>query len=193
MEENNLSISKKIFRLWLFFIAGIVLMILLSNAVIQNVLGLDSEMFFEELKKGNTKVLTAEYVLFIFQQLFVFLFTAVFWVKMYNHGDFSDMGIRFKVKWQYVFLSLGIFVVGLPILEYIIEFNQNISLPERFSEMEESMKNVEEQNAEIVGAFLGDFSPLRLIVNVFALALVPAICEEVFFRGGLTRCFNKEI
>jgi len=180
-----LSISKKIFRLWMFFIVGIVLMIFLSNAVIQNILGLDTEMFFEELKNGNTKVLVAEYILFIFQQLFVFLFTAVFWVKMYNNGDFADMGIRFRVKWQYVFLSIGIFLLGMPVLEYIIEFNQNISLPDRFSDMEENMKNVEEQNFDIVKAFLGEFSPLRLVINIVALALVPAICEELFFRGAL--------
>jgi membrane protease YdiL (CAAX protease family) len=46
---------------------------------------------------------------------------------------------------------------------------------------------MEEQSSQQMAAFLKIRSSLDIVINVFIIALLPAICEELFFRGVLQR------
>jgi membrane protease YdiL (CAAX protease family) len=53
--------------------------------------------------------------------------------------------------------------------------------------LESWMRSMETLNQGMIEALLGSSSLFALAANILILALIPAICEELFFRGFLQR------
>ena len=81
---------------------------------------------------------------------------------------------------------LGLSVLGLlallPIIQWLGEINSFIPVPDFFVELEQAQM-------ELIERILG--SDIGLPSTVFALAITPAICEELLFRGYLQRQFER--
>lgn len=100
----------------------------------------------------------------------------------YLSGKVKPMGIT-------LFLSVLVILGSVPIINFLSEFNMNISLPERLSGLEERIRETESQAEELMNLFLSDTSTSRFIINLMMIAVVPALGEEFFFRGLLQRLF----
>lgn len=73
----------------------------------------------------------------------------------------------------------------------LIEWNQNIKFPEFMAGFEKLAKTFEDQ-AEVLTMYLTKFdSFFYFILGVFVIAVVPAIGEELLFRGLIQNLFNK--
>ena len=82
------------------------------------------------------------------------------------------------------------FFIG-PFINLIGELNANMTLPEWLSGVENWMRNAEE-NAEIITkAFLKVETLNGLLFNLFMIAFLPAIGEELLFRGVFQRIFTN--
>ena len=89
-------------------------------------------------------------------------------------------------------LIVGLMVYSiLPFLNYLAEFNQNIVLPDAFWGVEQWMKEKELQAAHLTEIFLKTDSIGGLSINLFIVALIPAIGEELLFRGVLLRLLKE--
>ena len=89
-------------------------------------------------------------------------------------------------------LVMGIVVFTvLPFINYLGEINQQMSFPDSLSWLEDWMKQKEEQVMMVTEVFLKTTSVWVLLVNIFIVALIPAIGEEILFRGVLLRLFNE--
>jgi len=64
-------------------------------------------------------------------------------------------------------------------------------LPEGLSELERIMKELEDAAKETTVNFLSVDSVGGLLINLTVIALLPAIGEELLFRGVLIRLFNE--
>ncbi len=74
-------------------------------------------------------------------------------------------------------------VIGLqPVAQWLAELNRQIPLPE-------GLRALDETQLEVIQAVLA--SDLGLAFNLVMMALVPAICEEVLFRGYAQRQFER--
>ena len=65
----------------------------------------------------------------------------------------------------------------------------SMKLPEFLSGIEEAMKRMEDSAALLTEAFLSTKSISGLMLNLFMIAVIPAIGEELFFRGLLQKFF----
>jgi uncharacterized protein len=98
-------------------------------------------------------------------------FTGNYWYFLgFRNAEKSNM---------YVLAVVGI-LLALPFVFWLGDLNQKIPLPEQLIKMEE-------QSSQQMAAFLKIRSSLDIVINVFIIALLPAICEELFFRGVLQR------
>lgn len=89
-------------------------------------------------------------------------------------------------------LLTGLMVYSiLPFLNYLAEWNQQFNLPEQLSGIEQWMKSKEKQAAELTELFLKTESFSGLAVNLIIVAIIPAIGEELLFRGVLLRLFRE--
>lgn len=76
-------------------------------------------------------------------------------------------------------------ISAIPFIGWFAEWNQGMQLPSFLSDIENWMRASEDQAAIITEAFLKVGTRPELIVNLIVIALLPAICEELLFRGAL--------
>ncbi len=80
-------------------------------------------------------------------------------------------------------------IAAIPIINFIAEINSQISLPEFLSSIENWMKETENSAQEITDAFLNVNSIYGLLFNILMIAVLPAVGEELLFRGVIQRIF----
>ena len=78
-----------------------------------------------------------------------------------------------------------------PLTELSGIINQKMTLPEALKPLENWMRDKEEEAAKMTVALLRVRSTGDFILNMFMIALLPAIAEELMFRGGIQRAFSR--
>ncbi len=108
------------------------------------------------------------------------------------HGNIADyLHLNKKVTFASVLLVLLMSFSASPFINFIGELNANMQLPDWLSGVENWMKSAEENAAEITEAFLKVDTLGGLLFNIFMVAFLPAIGEELLFRGVLQRIFTN--
>lgn len=84
-------------------------------------------------------------------------------------------------------LSIGIMLTALPLINLLVSWNEQIRLPESLSGLEQLMQQLEAQANALLQQFLtyGNGAWWVLLINLLVLAVLPAIGEELTFRGVL--------
>ena len=88
-----------------------------------------------------------------------------------------------------VILVVLALIIAIPFINYLVELNSRMSLPSIFSGIEKWMKESENKAAELTERFLVMHSVSDLLFNIFMIGLLPAIGEELLFRGVIQRLF----
>lgn len=83
-----------------------------------------------------------------------------------------------------IMLGAASIVFAVPFILSAHELNLKLPLPDFLTEREQSMEQMLEVMLHMDG--IGD-----LLFNLVLVAVLPAIAEEVFFRGGLQRLFQR--
>lgn len=90
------------------------------------------------------------------------------------------------------FLLLLVLMFAMaPFINFLGEMNGNMSLPDWMRGVEQWMRNAEDDAARLTKAFLKVESPSGLAFNLFMVALLPAIGEELLFRGVVQKIFTR--
>lgn len=138
-------------------------------------------------------VLGLDPVMLLFMQAVfsIFLFFGLSWVLI---------GVFFKLNLTYFFkriaikdaaLTLGILFSFIVSISVVGEWNMNLDFPD--SEFEEWAKKSEE-TLKIFTEHLTNFqSPLHFILGLIVIGVIPAITEELLFRGLLQNLFFRAL
>ena len=87
-----------------------------------------------------------------------------------------------RSDWQFVALGVAGWIVLVPIVQYVGQLNASFPWPEEILVWERQM-------LEPVVAFLEN--PKMLVPSLLMIAVTPAICEELLFRGYIQRQFER--
>jgi len=90
------------------------------------------------------------------------------------------------INWIFVLI---IMITASPFMSWVVEINEQMSLPEFMSSIEQWMKQSELSAQELTKAFLSFDGIGSLFYILIIVALVPAIGEELLFRGVLQKIF----
>jgi membrane protease YdiL (CAAX protease family) len=96
----------------------------------------------------------------------------------------------------YIFASIVLLILSIPLAEQFALFNKNVSLPDFLKGVEEAAKQAE-KSAGVLTDILVHYSGLPNFLLVFVvISIIPAIGEELVFRGivqnELIRIWNKK-
>ncbi len=142
---------------------------------------LDPQTIMEELS-GNFDIL---FLANSSGQILIMGLATLLVVKMHAvKGDRKEF-LRLKITknvWQVTAIGAILFVVAQPTILFLGWLNSFVPVPEFMAEMQETM-------AEMISNFLK--SDNALLLGVFHIGLVPAVCEEVMYRGYVQRAFEK--
>jgi membrane protease YdiL (CAAX protease family) len=93
-------------------------------------------------------------------------------------------------SWSVVTVIILVFV-ALPFINFLAEFNQEIQLPEKLKSLEDWLMSREGSAREMTGRFLEAQNLTALAVNILMVGVLPAVGEELVFRGLLQRIFAE--
>ena len=132
----------------------------------------------ESVRTGDIDPLHLRWALLL-SQIFTFLIPALafswllFKQRMWNFWGFGN-----SLKPFWILASLLMLVFLLPVIQFSYELNQDLPLPSWMTSMEADATATLETILEMN-------SLKHLIVNLFLIALLPALGEEFIFRGIL--------
>jgi hypothetical protein len=108
------------------------------------------------------------------------------------HGKIAEyLYLKRNATSTSIFLVAILVVFALPLINFIGEWNTRMEFPEFLAGMERWMKNAEENAAELTEAFLKVETTGGLLLNLVMIAVLPAIGEELLFRGVIQRIFTN--
>ncbi|HRH64847.1 MAG TPA: CPBP family intramembrane metalloprotease [Bacteroidia bacterium] len=81
-------------------------------------------------------------------------------------------------------------VISVPLINFLGELNGTMHLPGFLKTVEDWMRASEERASELTKAFLEMPTFGDMLFNVFMIALIPAIGEELLFRGVVQKIFT---
>lgn len=103
----------------------------------------------------------------------------------------APLGLKQSKEPRYYGLTLALMLVSIPLVYSIYSFNQQITLPTGWEELEKSWKLQEEKAAATIGLLLSTPGFLALGINILILVVLPAFGEELIFRGLLQRIMQQ--
>ena len=142
---------------------------------------LDMEVMMEQLSSNFD-------ILFLANssgQILVMALATLLVVKLHAvKGDRKNF-MRLKLSenvWQVTLIAAILFIVAQPTILFLGWLNSFVPVPQAMAEMQETM-------AEMISDFLK--SDNVLLLGIFHIGVVPAICEEIMYRGYVQRAFEK--
>jgi hypothetical protein len=102
------------------------------------------------------------------------------WLKMDAAPDGKILG-----------LAVAIMVCAVPGINLLAEWNSHVQLPESLASIEQMLKQQEEIAAALTERFLQADNIGGLLVNIGLMALLPALSEELSFRGTLQQILSN--
>lgn len=106
----------------------------------------------------------------------------------------NDLPVSISSQRTEMFVPMGILMLicAIPLVQYLTLDDSTFHLPERFSALEASIKLREKYSQSLVNALLKEVSTSGLLLRILVLAIIPAICEELFFRGFVQQTLMKK-
>lgn len=90
-----------------------------------------------------------------------------------------------------ILLLIVLMFTIVPLINFTGYLNGNLALPEKWNGLMERIRENDENQWSMMEAFLDTGSIKGLLFNLFMIAVVPAIGEELFFRGVLQRILGE--
>jgi membrane protease YdiL (CAAX protease family) len=115
-----------------------------------------------------------------------------YYLRTFEHRELSKFfsGIP---SWKW-FAILSALVVALSIsISPIAEWNANMQLPSWTGALGDFLRQFEEQAAVLVKAFLANLTPASFLIAFVVIAIVPALGEELVFRGLIQNEFTRAL
>lgn len=190
IESNDLSIKRAaLTELLIFFIVA--MLSALIGVLLTTLLGkyLDITSLQESLKASNEANTfaarsTMRMVLMV-NHLFLFIIPSLVFARwIHKHKVWQFLKTNLPQRANHWFTSILLIIVSFPFAQFIYWVNKKITLP-IFAQ------NLEESAGQLTKALMVMESPADLAFNLLAIAILPAIGEELVFRGIVQQYLSK--
>jgi hypothetical protein len=119
----------------------------------------------------------------IFQSLGMFVFPALLLAFVLSKEPLDFLGFK-KINYGILWSSVLFMIIALPGINLMASLNAEIPMPGWMIDMEKSAEN-------LLKALLISEKFSTFLLNLFMIAVLPALGEELFFRGVLQKYFCK--
>lgn len=127
----------------------------------------------------------------IINQIGLFVLPPILFAYLDNGNILAYFRLNNNPRYHILILSLLMVFAILPIIHWSAAINEMMSFPDWLKGMENWMRNSEQNAKEITEAFLNVSSSGAFILNILMIAVLPAIGEELFFRGVLQKLLQQ--
>lgn len=165
----------------------ILLFVLMASFILFAIVSSVGMIAFPKNLDNNTYPIEyTQYLLFV-QGLTIMIIPSLVFTFLTNLRPLHSIGVQpIKPLW-WIVLSMVVITSIQPLAEYLGVLNNQMVLPSFLSGVELWMRESETAAATITAEILQGMHLKNILANVFIVAIIPAIGEELIFRG----CFQK--
>ncbi len=171
MQNKNVKFSQKIALLFCSFILCFIVTIMLNSLIIA-ITGTESMLYI------NLSIAT--------QNILTFLLPVAITMVFVSNKPFDSIQINSIPPLKSILMIIVIYIAMTPAMNYIVEWNENITLPDSLKTIETLMRNAEDSAKAVTDKILNENN---IIISILLVGILTGLSEEVFFRGGLQRIF----
>ena len=95
------------------------------------------------------------------------------------------------VNRQQILLAVAFMMISMPFINGLAVWNEGLHLPSFLGSLESWIRQAEAEAMRMTEAFLIMDTPLDLLINLVVIAIIPAVGEELLFRGVIQKLFLK--
>jgi len=187
-EENSAYLQ--LLMILLFAIAGIIIGIILSVLIILMLYGTASLSSLATGEGDYDKYVVVLKISQVLTTACLFILPPVWLAKKEKMALKDFYGFK-KPQLFILFLIILIMVCTMPMMEWIALANQKMTFPDILKPVENWMREKEDAAMKMTVLLLKVDHISDFFINLFIIALLPAIAEEFIFRGAVQRSFNR--
>jgi membrane protease YdiL (CAAX protease family) len=121
----------------------------------------------------------------------IMLVPSLLFYRLTQPEPLGALGLKSSLSGWYYPLGFIIVLCSIPMVQVLAEWNQHLHLPRALSGLDKWMHDTEQENDAMINRLLVMPQKADLLANLLVMALIPALCEEAFFRGVLQKLFIR--
>lgn len=169
---------------------GITLSVILIVAG-QSIFGSDLKVLDKSASSLNSNDFAFLRYLLIIQDVSLLLIPSLIILVMMNPGHTGRLPELIRPSLKDAGLVVILAFCLFPVTNFTGQINSAMHLPDWLSGIEHWMTEKEEQTDNLIDLLIASKTMRVMILNLFTIALIPAIAEEMIFRGVLQKIFNN--
>jgi len=160
--------------------------------LLKPVFGIDVMQDISILTNFSTdpKVLNATKFLQVFVSIGLFIVPAWFFPKAIQQDSASFLKVNSGFTSKDISFGLALMILSTPLISWLIYINGSVTFPASMAEIEHQLRLAEDAATQLSNAFIKADSFPVFLLNVMVVALIPALCEELLFRGTIQQFFT---
>lgn len=141
-----------------------------------------SDLSYLNLETTPSVVMAAK-VLQMFSQVGLFILPALAFGKLISPPEKYELGVAFSPSPKALFWVLVITLFCIPFINLIGYYNAQWHLPEFLGFIENWMREAQSKNDLLMEVMLQMNSTPDILINILMIVILPAVGEELIFRG----------
>ena len=121
------------------------------------------------------------------QDVLAFIVPAIAAMAIFYRRPLHAMCLDRAPGWKAIAIVVTFYILSLPAMNWIVSFNESMSLPASMSGIEQLMRSLEDAVAETTKTLLDIHSIWELVPCVLVVGLMAGLSEEILFRGAMLR------
>lgn len=140
-------------------------------------------LLLQDLKNPNLIPVLRSFM--ALQTLALFALPPLILTYIYNKNFLTTFSLNKKTPGYFLGLSVLLIIIANPFINFLSELNG--FLLDSFLGDTNSLKTEDIQTQKIIAFLLNDTQLSSFLINTIIIAFLPAVCEELFFRGLLQK------
>jgi uncharacterized protein len=182
----------KVILAFTFFLTMMLLSAVVAALICNFIYGID--FFTNPLTASdytNANALAAAKLFQLISATGTFIVTPLIAAYLFSKQPGRFTGVTKKPLWITLLPVILLMFAATPFINYLVKINSLMSLPDSLKVVEDWMRSSEDEASKITEAFLKMNSVSDLLINLLIVALIPAIGEELMFRGVIQTLLKK--
>lgn len=121
----------------------------------------------------------------LLQNLLLFILPSLLTVFLISKRPFTYLWLNNFGSIRYYIFALIVYIVSLPAMNWLVEWNNSIHLPSSLQTLETVLRALENSAQEITNYILQNTTIGELSIMVLLVGVLTGVGEEFFFRGTL--------
>lgn len=136
----------------------------------------------------NPAYVNALKVIQVVSTIIIFFIPAFITARIASSTPFSRLGFKSGVKLNRAAVAILLMLCALPLVGFLAEVNKVIPVTDAMRKIFDTMESQYAEQVKLMATFK---TPVDYILAIFIIALIPALVEEIFFRGAMQSIFMK--